>query len=191
MTTHFFYEDHEVYLRALEPDDLKGDWPAWFNDPDVTRFSSGGYYPNSVATQETYFDKVSKSDSDVVLAIIERGSERHVGNVGLHRIERIHRTAYLGIVLGDKSVWGRGIGARCWRAITDYGFSVLNLHKICATILDGNVASMKCAERSGFRVEGRQVKQMYKNGSYVDVFSLGLLREDWLVARQATAEDPG
>jgi [ribosomal protein S5]-alanine N-acetyltransferase len=176
---HFFRIDKDFYLRPLERTDLEGGWAYWFNDPEVTKFTATGYYPHNAELQAKYFDRLMQSDSDVVLAVIDRSNDRHIGNVGLHRIERIHRTAYLGIVLGEKSAWGRGIGSRCWQAITDYGFSVLNLQKICATIVDGNDGSMKCALKAGYKVEGRQVRQMYKSGSYVDLIYVGLLRADW------------
>jgi ribosomal-protein-alanine N-acetyltransferase len=176
---YFFYSDQDFYLRALESSDLQGGWPYWFNDPDVTKYSGSGYYPNNLAAQTKYFERLMTSEADVVLAVIDRSGDRHIGNVGLHRIDHLHRTAYLGIVLGDKEAWGRGIGSRCWQAITDYGFSVLNLHKICATILEGNEASLKCALKAGYKVEGRQSRQMYKNGTYLDLVYLGLLRDDW------------
>jgi RimJ/RimL family protein N-acetyltransferase len=38
---------------------------------------------------------------------------------------------------------------------------------------------MKCATASGYTIEGRQRQQMYKNGVYLDLVYVGLLREDW------------
>ena len=175
----FFYSDKDFYFRPLTSADLAGRWPAWFNDGDVTRFTSMGYYPNTPESQQKYYDRLVGSTTDVVLAIVDSATHKHVGNVGLHQIDPVHRTAYLGIVLGEKAAWGRGIGARSWRAITDYGFTVLNLHKICAKIADGNEASLKCALKAGYTVEGRQRAQMYKNGEYRDLVYVGLLRDDW------------
>jgi Acetyltransferases, including N-acetylases of ribosomal proteins len=114
-----------------------------------------------------------------VLAFIDRKTDLHIGNVGLHAIDGLHRTAVLGIVIGEKSAWGRGIGRKSWRAITDYGFGVLNLHKICATVIEGNEASLKCALSAGYLVDGRQAQQIFKNGKYLDLIHVGLLRQNW------------
>ncbi len=181
MTTpeYFHYIDDDFYLRGLRASDLDGRWADWFNDPIVTQYQDKGYQPNTREKQKAYYEKIEASRTDVVLAIIDRKTNAHIGNVGLHQIEPIHRTAVLGIVLGERSAWGRGIGARSWRAITDYGFRVLNLHKICATVIDGNTPSLKCALGAGFEIEGRQVKQIFRNGEYRDLLHVGLLREKW------------
>ena len=177
---YFFYIDEDIYFRPLIRADLKGRWPQWFNDPEVTHFTKG-FYPNTIELQEAYFNQISGSHTDVILAIVSRSSNEHVGNVGLHQIDYVHRSAILGIVIGEKFAWGKGIGSKSWRAITNYGFSVLNLQKICATVLNGNEASLKCALNSGYKIEGRQERQIYKNGSYHDLIHLGLLREHWKV----------
>ena len=63
--------------------------------------------------------------------------------------------------------------------MTNYGFKVLNLNKVWATVMDGNDASLKCALAAGFEVEGRQRSQMFKDGHYLDLIYVGLLRANW------------
>lgn len=176
---YFFHLDKDFYFRELRVSDLEGRWPAWLNDPVVTRFQYKGYFPNTPELQRKYYESITGSRSDVVLAIIERASHKHIGNAGLHGIDPVSRTAVLGIVLGERRAWGRGIGARSWAAITRFGFQVLNLHKICATVFDGNQASLQCALKAGYVVEGRQREQIFKNGEYLDLIHVGLLRSDW------------
>ncbi len=176
---YFYYADDDIYLRGLRVSDLDGRWPEWFNDPVVTRYQAKGYRPNTRESQRAYYEHLLASTADVVLAIVERATDMHIGNVGLHQIDPLHRTAILGIVLGEQSAWGRGIGSRSWRAITGYGFEVLGLHKICATVIDGNEASLKCALAAGYVVEGRQEQQIYKNGAHRDLIHVGLLKEKW------------
>lgn len=176
---YFYYLADDFYFRQLRESDLDGRWPDWFNDPQVTRFQAKGYEVNTKDKQRAYFDQIAASTSDFVLAIVDRATDLHVGNVGLHRIDPIHRTAVLGIVIGETQAWGRGIGRRSWQAITNYGFEKLGLHKICATVIDGNDASLKCALAAGYVLEGRQAKQIYKSDGYRDLIHVGLLRERW------------
>jgi len=180
---YFYFLAEDFYLRRLRASDVDGRWPDWFNDPEVTRFQAKGYEINTKAKQRAYYDEISASSSDVVLAIVDRATDLHIGNVGLHNIHPIHRTAVLGIVIGEKVAWGRGIGRRSWQAITDYGFEKLLLHKICATVIDGNDASLRCALAAGYNVEGRQAKQIYKPDGYRDLIQVGLLRETWAARR--------
>lgn len=168
------------YLRGLREEDLNGRWFQWFNNPEITRFQNKGYIPNTPQAQKCYFDKIQTSNSDIIFAIIDDISDQHVGNVGLHSIDWIHRTAVLGIVIGEKEFMGRGWGKQAWRAITEYAFNTINLHKVCATFFDGNDRSLKCALASGYEMEGRQKEQMYKNGAYVDLVWLGITKDRWM-----------
>lgn len=173
---YFFYFDEDIYLRELRKSDLDGRWPHWLNDPEVTRFTKG-FYPNTRESQELYFESMANSKKDVVLAIVDRKTDVHLGNVGLHEIDCIHRTAQFGVVVGEKSAWGRGVGSKVWSLMVEYGFKVLNLHKITATVLYGNEASLKGALKAGFQIEGRQVEQVYKNGKYFDLIQLGIIKK--------------
>jgi RimJ/RimL family protein N-acetyltransferase len=175
-----FIQCDGFYLRGLREEDLSGRWWQWFNEPDTTRFQNKGYLPNTPQLQKTYFDKIQNSKEDVVLAMIDDASNRHVGNVGLHSIDWIHRSAVLGIVIGEQEYLGRGWGRQAWAAITRYAFEVINLRKVCATVFEGNDRSLKCALAAGYVVEGTQRKQMYKNGRYVDLVWLGITREEWV-----------
>lgn len=126
-------------------------------------------------------DAVLVWKADGILAIVDRATDAHVGNVGLHHIGPLHRTAVLGIVPGERSAWGRKISSRIWRAVTDYSFAVMGPHKICATVIEGNEASLKCALAAGFQIEGRQIQQVYKHGTHRDLIHVGLLAEHWRV----------
>ena len=168
-----------MHLRALRAGDLDGPWHTWLNDAEVTYFQDKGYFPSSREQQAEYFRRVSTSGTDLVLAIVDAASGRHVGNVGLHEITPIHRTAVLGIVIGEKEFWGRGFGRQAWALMTRHGFAVLNLNKIAASIMVGNERSLKAARASGYEVEGTQREQIYKDGAYRDMTLVGLTRAAW------------
>ncbi len=174
-----FISGNRMYLRGLTERDLEGDWYRWFNDVEVTYFQDKGYFPNTLEKQTVYYETIKNSNSDVVLAIIDATTDKHIGNVGLHQISWIHRTAELGIVIGEKEFWGKGFGKQAWRLITQYGFETLNLHKIYATVLTGNQPSLACAFASGYKIEGTQEEQIYKHGRYFDLILVGLTRSSW------------
>jgi RimJ/RimL family protein N-acetyltransferase len=142
-------------------------------------FTDNGHLPNTGEQQARYLERMTGSEHDVVLAIVEAASHRHIGNVGLHQINWVHRTASLGIVIGEKEYWGKGFGKQAWRLITRYGFETLNLNKICATVLAGHARSLACAQGAGFAIEGTQKQQFYKRGTYHDLLLLGVTLAAW------------
>jgi len=172
-------QGNEIYLRELRESDLQGNWYSWFNDSDVTTYQNKNIFPNTKEKQKAYYDYLDSSKSDVVFAVVDQNSKNHIGNVGLHHIDWVHRSAELGIVLGEREFWGRGYGKQVWALITKYGFETLNLHRIYAVVMCGNEASQKCAEASGFKQEGIISEMFYKNGTYLDVIYYNLLKKNW------------
>ena len=164
-----FLKGKGFYLREIREDDLKGNWYNWFNDSNITKYQNKKIFPNSYENQKKYYEHLLISSKDVVFAIIDDSSDLHIGNVGLHHIEWVHRSAELGIVLGEKEFHGKKIGKEAWSLITKYGFEFLNLHRIYAHIMEENISSRKCAEASGFILEGTISDFYYKNGSYKNV----------------------
>jgi ribosomal-protein-alanine N-acetyltransferase len=67
---------------------------------------------------------------------------------------------------------------RAVRALVDYGFSRLRLHRIEAACLPHNLASMRLLERNGFRKEGLARSYLRINGQWQDHVLYGLLDGD-------------
>ncbi len=171
-----FINGNGIFLRELRFSDLTGPWYSWLNDSEVTIFQNKGIFPNSIEKQTQYFESLINNNHDIVLAIIEEETNKHIGCVGLHKIDWVHRSAELGIVIGDKDVWGRKYGKQAWNLITEYGFNVLNLHRIFAIIIEGNIASQKSAESAGFELEGKLRDYLFKDGKYLNAFYYSKLK---------------
>ena len=173
-----FLAGERCYLRALSRDDLKGPWGHWLNDPRVTEHMVRGAWPTTMEANAAYYESVAQSDGDLVLAIIERQSERHVGNVGLHGMDPIHRSAEFGILIGDTGVWGKGIGSEATRLICGHGFDRLNLARIWLGVFADHTGAIRVYEKVGFQVEGRLREAFARNGSRVDQLIMGLLPQE-------------
>ena len=57
-----------------------------------------------------FYNKVTASENDVIFAIVDKKTNAHIGNVKIGNINRVHRYADLGILIGAKSLWGKGCG---------------------------------------------------------------------------------
>jgi ribosomal-protein-alanine N-acetyltransferase len=173
-----FIEGENFYLRELRQTDLEGPWYTWLNDRNVTTFQNKGIFPNSIEKQTEYYNGLINNPNEVVLAIIERETDKHVGCIGLHSINWVHRSAELGIVIGDHNARGKKIGKQAWKLVSDYGFFTLNLHRIYAVIVEGNIASAKSAEAAGFKLDGMMRDFLYKNGKYLNAQYYSKLRTE-------------
>ena len=175
-----FIDGGDIYLRAPKEKDLEGNWYSWLNDPVVTKYQDKGIKPQTKELQEKYYNYVMKSENDVIFAICDKKSEKHIGSVGLHKINWIHHSAELGIMIGEKEYWGKGYGKKVWNLISGYGFNVLNLHRIYAFIINKNISSVKSAKASGFKEVGIVKDMYYKNGKYYDAVMLNCLKDEYI-----------
>ncbi len=170
-------------LRALERSDLNERYLGWLNDPEVTRYTETGTFPSSADDLDNYYRSVTGSKNDVILAVVEKKSGVHIGNVKLGPIHWLHRTATFGILIGEKNCWGKGIGSEATRLMVDYGFHRLNLHRIDLGVFAEHDAAVRCYEKIGFKVEGRFREDLFHEGAYKDRLWMGLLRSEYKRAK--------
>jgi RimJ/RimL family protein N-acetyltransferase len=180
---HPFLVGEKVYLRALTEADLTGNYFQWFNDQEVCRYNSHGAYPNSLARMQSYFARTQQDASLLALAIVDKATDVHVGNIALQEINWLSRSAEYAIVLGEKDYWGKGLGMEASTLILEHAFCRLNLFRVyCGTSAD-NLPMQKLAKHMGMQQEGVRRSAIYKNGFYRDIYEYGILREDYLERR--------
>jgi len=172
-------EKGDLLLRPSREEDLDGMWYRWFNNKEITKYQNKGIFPNTREKQKEYMMQMQKSTTDVLFAIVKKDIDFHIGCVGIHNIDWLHRSGMIGIIIGDKSYWNRGYGKLAWNMITQYGFFTLNLHRLWANIFKENEASIKVAQASGFKIEGTVRHMYYKNGKWHDAVLVGLLKDEF------------
>ena len=165
-------EESLIHIRPLEEEHLKkSNWLNWLSDSETTQYQNLGYFPHNLTRQTNYINSKLLSNEDVLFAIEVKNSNdkfTHIGNVGLHSIDFIHRRCILGILIGEEEYRGKGIGIYSWNFITNHAFKMLNLHKVYAYIFMENIASIRCAESCGYNKEGELIDYYYRNGKYHD-----------------------
>lgn len=76
----------QIYLRPLEHRDLNERYLSWLNDPGVSRYLESGIFPYTKDELERFYKQVTKSPDQVILAIVDKETDQHIGNVKLGRI---------------------------------------------------------------------------------------------------------
>ena len=178
-----FLQGSNIYLRALEERDLTSDYFQWLQDDEICRQNSHAVFPNTEKAMLEFLRRAQDTGAAVVLAIISKAEDRHVGNVSLQQIDWVSRNAEFAILIGSLEAHGQGIGSEAAELVVRYGFERLNLHRIyCGTFAE-NLAMRRLAEKLGMKGEGVRRQAAYKSGRYVDVHEYGLLREEFLGRR--------
>lgn len=100
------------------------------------------------------------------------------GNCGLTIHSWTAGHAEVGYWLGE-AYTGKGIASRATKALTDYAFNVLGLHKVILRIITENEKSIALAERLRFKFEGIQIQQAYVHGKHHDMAIYYALADGW------------
>ena len=169
-----------IRLRHVEREDLPR-FVAWLNDPEV-RHGLAMYLPLSQVEEEQWFENVLKHERDerpLVIEVKDQDGWTMIGNSGFFNIDWRNRGAELGIVIGDKAYWNKGYGTEATRLLLHHGFPTLNLHRICLRVYEENMRAIRAYEKAGFVHEGRMRQAEFRDGKYLDVLLMSVLRPEW------------
>jgi len=159
---------------------------AWLTDPDVNRFMLSGHEPMTVEQELGWYDAMAASETDEVFQIHVAEDDRYIGNTGLDKIDRTHRNAELGIMIGSKPDQNRGYGRDAIVALLRYGFDTLGLHRIYLRCHPDNARGLACYRAVGFTEIGREREAVFVAGEFQDHVTFDML-EDEFRSRYGTA----
>ena len=111
-------------------------------------------------------------------AITLRDSGRMIGTIGFMWVNTDHKSAEVGYSL-SRAYWNQGYMTEALRAVIDYSFQTLGIHRIGAQHETDNEASGAVMRKCGMQKEGTLRGRLYNKGKYVDVNVYAILREDY------------
>lgn len=172
-----FLMGERIYLRPLEREDLPT-LRAWCNDPE-TRALIGEVSPMNRSGADAFFERVQKDEARVWLVVVEKESQRVIGEAGLLRIFHPWRTADLTMILGDKTARGKGYGSEATLLLMDYAFGALALHRLAIGVVGFNERALRFYEKIGFKREGVQRDGYFYNHKFCDFVMMSILEDEY------------
>ena len=175
-----FLEGKITYLRPLLKSDIRPEYLAWLNNPDLTKYSAHfRTWPTTEKDLEDFYSNL-KGDNHVVFAACCNKTGIHFGNASIDAIDWINRNAHFNIMIGIPDF--RIVHyLDVMKVLTDYAFNTLNLNKLCGGSEIPGILELH--ERMGWKKEGVLRKHHFREGKYVDVVQVAILREEFLELR--------
>lgn len=174
-----------IRLRADERSDLPL-FVRWLNDPEV-RQGLALFLPFSQAEEEGWYERMLQTPREQHPLLIEVRRDDQwipVGNCGFHDIDWRNRCAEVGIVIGEKAYWNQGYGTETMQLMLRHGFLTLNLNRVFLRVFETNPRAIRSYEKAGFIHEGRLRQAEFRDGQYVDILLMSVLRSEWEDAGQ-------
>ncbi len=154
----------------------------WLRDPEVVRTLNLPRYleePVSGAEIDAYCQSLIASPNDLFMAI--QDGEAFIGTIKAGRIDRYAGHADIGIMIGRKDLWGRGLATDAIATICAYLFEIEGLRRLTAGSMATNPGMIRVFEKLGFRREGVFREQdRISDRDYCDHIHLGCLRAEFI-----------
>ena len=101
-----------------------------------------------------------------------------VGELGLETYPTLWRRRHVGqIGMAVRDDWqGKGVGTALMEAVLDLAENWLNLTRIELSVYTDNAAGVALYKKFGFEIEGTHHRYAFRNGEYVDAYSMARMR---------------
>lgn len=149
---------------------------AWLHDHDVIRTLYLRDYlkkPVSFVEVSEYVTRLINSETDLFLAMHDTCDGQFVGTVKAGHIDWDASIADIGIMIGNRSVWGRGFASDAIYTLCRFLFEELAFRRLTAGAMGINGAMIHVFKKLGFQQEGVFRDQDRTEDGYCDHVYLG------------------
>jgi len=169
--------NNDLILRALTPEVYSFVFTN-YNEEQLMEFF-GLTTPEEFAKEKNRYENgmTTVNKTFILFHILE--NDKTVGWCGFHTWYTDHARAEIGYVLSNEASKGKGIMSSALKAVIDYGFNTMNLHRIEAFVAPNNTPSLKLMEKYNFVKEGHLREHYFKNNTMEDSLVFSLLKSEY------------
>lgn len=158
-----------------DPDYLK-----WLRDYEVMKTINRPEYLKPIPFKEVkkYCESVMNSKHDIFSAIYDKEDDAFIGTLRI-KLDPRAKNADIGILVGDRSRWGKGIATDIISAASAHLFTKMKMRKLTAGAMAVNAGMIRVFERLGFKREGILRKHDAFESKYCDHIYFGCFKNEF------------
>ncbi|WP_372010295.1 GNAT family N-acetyltransferase [Paenibacillus chitinolyticus] len=172
-----FLEGEKVYLRPIDTGDTETYFQQLFQPQ--TRKLTGTQKHFTRNQIERYIEGKAQDTSSILLLIALTETDEVIGDIALQDIDSYNRSAGIRISIDSSRNQGKGCGTEALNLMLDYGFGIVNLHRIELNVFAYNERALHVYEKVGFKKEGVQKEALYYNHKYHDSILMAILEHEY------------
>jgi [ribosomal protein S5]-alanine N-acetyltransferase len=162
---HFPLSGEFVSLHPFVEANITSEYIGWLNDPTVVRYSNQRFSQHNQETCRAYLRSFGSSNH--IFLSIQKDS-KFIGTMTVY-ISVAHKTADMGIMIGDRQYWGKGFGQDAWITLMQSLFDRFHMRKVTGGALRGNTSMVNIMIKSGMQADGVRIGQELVDGNPVDI----------------------
>lgn len=142
-------DTNRLSLKPFTPEMATEKYAGWLRDSEVVRYSEQRHRRHSLETCRSFVASIDHERAHMWAILADR---EHIGNVTAHR-DLPNNTADVGILIGERSAWGKGCGAEAYGAVTDWLLSN-GCRMVTGGTMEANIGMIRVFEKCGFTIDG-------------------------------------
>jgi RimJ/RimL family protein N-acetyltransferase len=147
----------------------------WANDVAAAGLDFA-YRPVDMMAHRQWWDGLGKDLTKVVFAIRKTTEPVIIGYVQITGINSVHRSAEIGIRIGNEKDRSQGYGKEALRLAVEFCWNHLNLNRLQLVVFKHNQRAISAYKAVGFKKEGVMRTAAFIGGEWVDLVLMAILR---------------
>lgn len=175
-------ETERLILRMFKYTDDENMLKYWISDIKIQSLYSEPVYSTKQEVKELldkYISSYKKNDY-YRWAIILKDTDECIGQIAYFLVDSNNHFAEIEYCIG--SLFQRkGFATEATKAVIQYGFDKMNLHKVQICHKSINIPSHKVIEKCGLVYEGTLRHFFYQDGEYIDRLYYSILKDEFML----------
>ena len=173
ITNDFLIQTERIDIRMFSPENITENYLNALNQKEIIGLTEARHQHWDKETAMQFIENANKPGESILFGVFLNRNNKPVGNIRLFNFHEIHRRAELSFLFYDSDEWGKGYATEALKAVVEYAFKEMKLHRIHADYYEVNLASAKVFEKLGFQIEGNYGDHFWLSDSYVDSIRVG------------------
>ena len=174
------FETERLWIRPYCKADADAVWHVLRRPEiyDTTAYIQWDYPREKVDWWITFVQNAAQNGMGYEFGLFAKADGHYVGNVG---VINVHRENYSGAItyFVRPEDWNKGYATEAAREMLRFAFEALQLHRVSGACMSRNPASRRVMEKMGMTFVGTVEDELYKDGEFIDIDHLSLLRKNW------------
>lgn len=158
----------------------------WANDEELLRWSGGSRYKLGFEEFRQNFESEQRWGpiNRRSFLILRRDTRELIGRVGLFSIDWDRKQGELGIIIGEKRLWGQGYGRDAIVTFLRHIFRTSSINRVFLFTFDDNTRAQHSFAACGFRVVRATRRFLPEQGEF-DGYEMEITRGEFLDKERA------
>lgn len=181
LTTRNFLElsGKLIYLKRLDTDYIDEYWECLSQSCIESNILTGTTQVFNKTNVMNFIEDIITDRSRIDFLALSKETNKIIGEVVLNDIDRNNRNASIRVAINKNEDFGKGYGSEALILALNYGYGMLNLHRVELEVIKFNERAIHVYEKIGFKREGVKRQVGYFNHHYYDLIIMSMLEDEF------------